>query len=450
MQQPTILMIDDHPEFLADWTFFLDGDFECQAANSGAAGLSLLEKKGFDLILLDIDLGAGMDGYQFLEALRKQEIFTPVVMISKYQTIEHVVKAMKLGATDYIGKDPSRDELRGVIERTLHSAGNDVKRYLTDDAQVLATSILGNSKAIQQVREQVVRYARVSSNVLITGESGTGKDIVARQIHALSVRNKQQLVALNCASIPEQLFESEIFGSEKGAFTGAYRRRFGRFELAHRGTLFLDEIAELSLPMQAKLLRVIEEGKCYRVGGEKPIPLDVRLITATKQNPAELKKSVKFRDDLYYRLKVAAIEIPPLRERLKDIPLLVQTFIHRLNRKLGKSITEISDPALNLLVSHDWPGNVRELEHAIEVAMIHAEQPVLTRELLLTAVPLPAEFKPYAEAKQDFQKEYVLNALRASNGKITHAARRMGLTRYGLQKIMKQLGLQSLPLKEQP
>ncbi|MFQ5633026.1 MAG: sigma-54-dependent transcriptional regulator, partial [bacterium] len=380
MRKPQILIIDDNKEFVGDLELLLQQDFDCSGVFSGEQGLQLLEQKKFDAILLDIDLGAGMDGFEFLRQIKAQDDPIPVIMITHDQAISTVVKAIKMGAYDYVGKKPDLSELKMALERALEAFGlRQEHAFFRDEIRRLSGVLLGESDAMQEVKRQIARLAKTDSTVLITGESGTGKELVAREIHHLSLRGDRPFVAINCAAIPGQLFESEIFGHERGAFTGAIARKKGKFEIAHKGTFFLDEIAELDKAMQAKLLRVLEEKKFERVGGTESIQVDVRIITATNKDLEKSMQQGEFRDDLYYRLHITPIHIPPLRECREDIPILTNEFLQRKSKELRKPVREIAHEAIDLLIAHDWPGNVRELQNMIENAILYSDGYILTK-----------------------------------------------------------------------
>lgn len=446
MVNAKILIIDDNKEFVEDLCLLLQNDYECMGTYSGEQGLVLLDRKNFDLILLDIDLGPGMDGFEFLNKIQVENHPVPVVMITKDESIGTIVKAIKMGAYDYVGKKPDLSELKIIIERAIKEFG--LRRenlFLKEEIKKLTGELLGTSEAISNNKNQIMKLARTNSTVLITGESGTGKELVARQIHLNSNRKDKPFVAVNCAAIPDGLFESELFGHEKGSFTGAIKRKIGKFEIADKGTLFLDEIAELGRSAQAKLLRVLEEKQFERVGGEESIRVDVRVLAATNQNLEELIKKGEFRVDLYYRINVAAIHIPPLRERKEDISLLAIDFVRRNSKELKKNVKDISQEALDMLMAYDWPGNVRELQNVIENALIYAETDPLRKEDFPPLLKNIGGYPDYETAKQQtmdrFQREYITAMLNMTDGNISETAKRMGITRQGLQKMIRHLKL---------
>jgi len=444
MRKPKILIIDDDKTFVDDLILMLKKDYDCQGVFSGENGLSQLEQKNFDLTLLDIGLGSGMNGFEFLSKMKENGISIPVIMITRTKEIKSVVKAMKMGAYDYFNKKPDLAELKMIIEKALeeYQCRREIE-WFRQDFQTRSGKILGESDAIKEIRKKIAEISDVNSTVLITGESGTGKEIVARQIHLLSSRKNKPFMAVNCGAIPKELFESELFGHEKGAFTSAIKRQIGKFEQADKGTLFLDEIADMNFSIQAKLLRAIQFKEFQRVGGQATIAVDVRIIAATNKNLKDWVNQGEFREDLYYRLNVISIHIPPLRERRIDIPVLTSEIIKQKNRELKKNITTLSPEAENIFIAYDWPGNVRELENLIERAIIHCKTDTLTAELFPEILNFSADLPPYSIAKKHaeerFLREYIPALLRLTNGNISRTAERMGITRQGLQKIVKSL-----------
>jgi len=399
----------------------------------------------FDLILLDQNLGTGLTGIQFLEKIRSLGYQVPVIMITRDESIESVVKAMKAGAYDYVGKKPDLSELKIIINRALDNFKlQSEKQLLKSEIQDIKGKFIGVSPAIQAVREKIKKILPMSSTVLITGESGTGKEVIAREIHNTSPRKDKPFVVVNCAAIPRDLFESELFGHTMGAFTGAYRARKGKFEQANSGTIFLDEIGELDITLQAKFLRTIEDTCFEPVGGTEQIDVDVRIITATNKNLPEAIEQGKFREDLYYRLNVIQLELPPLQKRREDIPLLIDEFIRKKNREMKKKVRGVSEKALDFLIACDWPGNVRELQNTIERAIIYTDNDYINLDVIEDQFQhLPEDLADYETARQKalhkFQKQYISTILKLCGGNITKAAQRMGISRQGLQKMIKKL-----------
>lgn len=359
---------------------------QCESASNGQAGLQLLATSAFDLVVTDYKM-EGMDGLAVLRQVKDKYPATEVMMITAYGTIDLAVEAMKLGAVDFITKPFSHDEFRLKIERILERIRerkelarlSEENIYLRDELaeQFNYGEIISKSKAMQEVFRTIEKVAATDSSVLIYGESGTGKELVARAIHQSSSRKDKPFVRVNCGALVENLLESELFGHEKGAFTGAIKRKKGRFELAHQGSIFLDEIGDISPNMQLKLLRVLQEKEFERVGSEATIQVDVRILAATNKNLSELVQQGKFREDLFYRLHIIPIYLPPLRERKEDIPLLAQHFIKQLAEALKKPTRQISDAAMDKLLDYPWPGNVRELENVIERAIVLSDKAVI-------------------------------------------------------------------------
>ncbi len=369
----TVLVIDDEPlmrEFVRE-TLERAG-YGVSVAEDGTSGLAEFSKNAYHVVVTDLKMG-GMDGMQVLERVKQDSPSTEIVMMTAYGTVETAVAAMKAGAADYIMKPFAPDELELIVDRAI------ARRRLEDENQYLRRELteiydfehmVGTSPQIQEVYETIRKVADSRASVLIEGESGTGKELVARAIHYSGGRRDKPFIKLNCAALASGLLESELFGHEKGAFTGAHQRRIGRFELADGGTLLLDEMGEISIALQAKLLRVLQEKEFERVGGTKPISVDTRILSTTNRNLQREVREGRFREDLYFRLNVIPIHLPPLRERKEDIPALVDHFIARSNGENGRHVTGISDELLDMFMNHSWPGNIRELENYIERAVV--------------------------------------------------------------------------------
>jgi DNA-binding NtrC family response regulator len=366
----SVLVVDDEKSIRDAIKMILEYDkYDVQFAGDGPSALAKVAGTVFDVVLLDIKM-AGMDGLRVLKTIKEKTPELPVVMISGHGTIETAVEATKLGAFDFLQKPLDRERLLITVRNAIQ-AKNLMSEVQEMKIQVEGKDvILGESLKIKEVLAIVGRVAPTEARVLIIGENGSGKELVARAVHRMSRRNDKPLVEVNCAAIPNELIESELFGHEKGSFTGATNQRIGKFELADGGTLFLDEIGDMSLNAQAKVLRAIEEGKVERVGGNKQIAVDVRLITATNKNLSEMIKQGTFREDLYHRLNVIPIVVPPLRERRDDVPLLANAFAEEICRRYGMAPKKFSDEALRKLASMDWSGNVRELKNTIERLVI--------------------------------------------------------------------------------
>jgi two-component system nitrogen regulation response regulator GlnG len=376
----TLLIVDDEPNVLYSLEKRLKSDsLEIMTASTAKQGIELVKDRDPDAVLLDVRL-PDMSGLDAFDEIREHDPRLPVVIITAHATTETAIEAMKRGAFEYLLKPLDLSELRDVVSKAMHfSRLSHTPAVFGEDApdDAAADRIVGLSPPMQQVYKSIGRVAPQNVNVLILGESGTGKELVARAIYSHSLRNKNPFLAINCAAIPESLLESELFGHERGAFTGADRRRIGKFEQASRGTLFLDEIGDMSIATQAKILRLLQDGRFERVGGNETIQTDVRVIAATNQDLDELIAHNRFREDLYYRLKVFAIQLPPLRERLQDLPMLVEHFVKLFNRDLGKEIRSVPPETLRMLESYDWPGNVRELQSAVKYAFVQASGDVL-------------------------------------------------------------------------
>jgi two-component system nitrogen regulation response regulator NtrX len=452
MPKAKILIVDDERNIRRSIEMILKGEghevTEAASANEAAAKLG---EQSFDLMLLDIVMPGEMDGLQFLQSLRGMPNRPVVVIVSGQATIQNAVAATREGAYDFIEKPISKDKLLLTVKNAL------AQRQLAEENARLRREVggqfamIGESPALQNVREQISRVAPTHSRVLILGESGTGKELVARAIHEASERAKQAFIKVNCAAIPEDLIESELFGHEKGAFTGASATRDGKFLQADGGTLFLDEIGDMSLRVQAKVLRVLQEGEFERVGGGQTLRVDVRVVAATNKNLEKEVRRGRFREDLWFRLNVVPIFMPPLRQRKDDIPALVQHFIALYCRENGFRLKQMTPEALARLQNHDWPGNIRELRNAIERLVI------MTPAEIITAADLPLSLQtPQPTLKHTFQagqtlrevrdqveRDYILACLEATGGNITQAAQILGIERSNLHKKMRTLGIQN-------
>jgi len=425
-----------------------EAGYRVQAAASGEDGLRLFEKNSFDAVITDITM-PGMSGMDVLAKIRLRDPRLPVIIITAYGTIESAVEAMKQGAFDYVTKPFNRDELRLTLDKALRMTRierENVELRAEIKGRYRFDGIIGSSEKIRAVLEIAGRVAASDASVLITGESGTGKELLAKGIHFNSRRAEGPFVAVNCAAIPENLIESELFGHVRGAFTGAVKDKEGKFELADGGTLFLDEIGDLRIDLQAKILRALQERQVDRVGGGLPIPVDVRVIAATNKDIERAVKDGKFREDIYYRLSVIAIHMPPLRERKDDIPLLVRHFINKFNKD---SDVRIDPEAVDVLTAYGWPGNVRELENSIERAS------VLRRGDTITRAELPDKLgKEKASVEniilnlpdegislEDLEKNLIIKALEKHKGNQTKAAEYLGITRPTLIYRMDKYGI---------
>ena len=450
-----VLLIDDEARVRTSLKMVLDPLYEILQAGDGHEGLEVFRKEEPDLVLLDVVL-PGTDGLAVLQTLRMERKVTPVIMLTGTKSVKTAVDAMKLGAADYLSKPFDVDELRIVIDRTLNSSDleQEVKHLRAQVVQRYAFhNLIGKSDGMQDIYSKIEQVADSRTTVLITGESGTGKELVAKALHYNSSRRDRPFVALNCAALPETLIESELFGHEKGSFTDATARRTGQFELAHTGTLFLDEIGDLSAVTQAKLLRVIQEREFTRIGGIQPIKVDVRIVAATNKNLDELVRKGQFREDLYYRINVISLYLPPLRERSEDIPLLAQHFLEKRVEEGKRSRIEFGKEALGLLTRYSWPGNVRELENFVEQAFIWSQHAAeITPEHLPTSIKSDSRSTSLRDdtlagrmslekAVMEFEREIILDALKRTSYVQTHAANLLGISRRMLKYRMDTLGI---------
>lgn len=368
-----ILIIDDDTEFINDLTLLLRSDFECFTATKGGEGLHQIHVQSPDCVLLDLMLDERENGLDLLKRIQRYDETIPIIMVTDYASVDTAVKAIQQGAYDYISKTPNIKELTHTIRRALkHRADQFNTTYLKEEVS-RKHRMIGKSRVMDQIWKHIELYAGHRNTVLITGESGVGKELVARQIHAKGPYKDEPFVAVNCAAIPRELVESELFGHEKGAFTGAEKRSIGKFEMAGNGVIFLDEISELNHEVQVKLLRVLQEREFQRVGGNSVLTTNAKVISATNRDLWELTQEDLFREDLYYRLDVLPIHVPPLRERRDDIPELVEYFINETSQEMKISAKSITSNALNLFRQYDWPGNIRQLKNIVIRAVILAQ-----------------------------------------------------------------------------
>jgi two-component system nitrogen regulation response regulator NtrX len=446
-----ILVVDDEPNIRKLLAGILEDEgYVVSLAADAEEAAGVLAEGEVDILLLDVKL-PGTDGLAFLRRLRTEKSSVPVVMMSGHGTIGTAVEATRLGALDFIEKPIQ-------AERLLVSLANCLRLHRLHDENVrlrraldVSGEIIGQSPAVKRLRDEISRTAPTEAWVLITGENGTGKELVARALHAASGRRDRAFIKVNCAAIPSELLESELFGHERGAFTGAVAARRGKFELAQRGTLLLDEIGDMNPTTQAKLLRVLEEREMERVGGEKTIRLDVRVFASTNQDLIRLMDEGKFREDLYHRLKVVPIHVPPLRERAGDVALLAEHFLGHFCEANGRPRKKITPEAITLLESYRWPGNVRELRNLMERLVIMTDGQVVetadVRSLLLSEAGAAPEADPFPEIPTLAEKlaacelRVIKQALERSNGNVAEAARSLGLDRANLHRKIKRLGL---------
>jgi two-component system nitrogen regulation response regulator NtrX len=445
-----ILIVDDERAIQTTLRGVLEDEgYRVTAVGSAPDALARLVDEAPDLIFLDIWM-PGMDGLEALEEMKRLRPETAVVMISGHGTIETAVKATKLGAYDFIEKPLSLEKTLLAATRALdHGRLERQNRDLREQLE-RGQRLVGTSRLIEELRQQIAIAAPTNGRVLIQGENGAGKELVARAIHTQSARRDGPFVEVNCAAIPDELIESELFGHERGAFTGAVARRRGKFELADGGTLFLDEVGDMSLKTQAKVLRVLEEQAFERVGGKDTLRVDVRVLAASNQNLMELFGQGRFREDLFYRLSVIPIEVPPLRQRQEDIPLLVEHFIHLFSGENAKRPKTISVEALAYFLSYEWPGNVRELRNMVERLVIMTPGDVIAPEALPSPLrPRDAAVTPedsqrertLKEARDAFERTYILGELRARDWNMTRTAEKLGIERSHLYRKLKAYGI---------
>ncbi len=456
-KQGKILIVDDNEDLLKAAKMHLKRHFaQVDIEKNPEAIPALMNQEDYDVILLDMnftkDVSSGSEGYYWLERILQIDPSSVVVLITAYGDIQMAVKAIKAGATDFVLKPWENEKLlatlysamrlresRDVIE-VLKNKNHEINQALNDRY----SEIIGQSPSMQKIFQTIDRVAKTDANVLILGENGTGKELIARAIHKNSVRQNENFVSVDLGSITETLFESELFGHKKGSFTDAKEDRAGRFELANNGTIFLDEIGNLSMPLQAKLLTVIQNRRVSRVGANKDINLDIRLICATNLPLYEMVKENRFRQDLLYRINTIEIEIPPLRERFEDIPLLSNHFLKHYAGKYEKSVNKISEGALSRMHKHTWPGNIRELQHAIERAVILSSGNVLQPEDFNFNVS-PVKEEGHLNLEQynleEVEKLLIRKVLKKYNGNITQAASELGLTRSSLYRRLEKYGL---------
>lgn len=447
----TVLVIDDEKEIREALLGVLkDEGHEVVTAGSAEEGLKKLEVRQPDAVLLDIWL-PGMDGVEALKEIKSRHPGLPVIMISGHANIDTAVRTTKLGAYDFIEKPLSLEKVTLTVEHAIEQ-----KRLTEENSNLRQKAgarfeIIGGSQAIQSLKADIRKAAPSNSWVLITGDNGTGKELVARNIHLLSTRSGRPFIEVNCAAIPEELIESELFGHEKGAFTNALAQKKGKFDLADKGTIFLDEIGDMSLRTQAKILRVLQEKSFERVGGTELITVDTRVIAATNKNLSEEVARGRFREDLYYRLNVIPFHVPPLRERREDIPFLMEHFLKEFARETAREVLSVSPEAREMLYSYDWPGNVRELKNLMERLVI------MTHSHTITSGDLPAYIKGsqsvqpgfisrsdlLKEARKDFEKEFISRKLKEFGGNIARTAEAIGIERSHLYRKIRSYGIEN-------
>jgi DNA-binding NtrC family response regulator len=451
--KPAILVVDDEPGARQSLEVILEDDYQVVSVGSGQEALQTLQRLPVDLILLDVNM-PDMDGLEVLRKIKEQDEEVDVIMVSALNLARKAVDAIKLGAYDYITKPYEPEDIlstvaRVVSKRNLHKELD----FLRKEVEVSRgfDEIISQNKRMLEIFQLVQKVAYTSTNILITGESGTGKELIARSIHRQGNRKSGPFVAINCAAIPSELMESEMFGHEKGAFTGAHTRTIGKFEYANGGTLFLDEISALRSDLQAKLLRVLQEREIERIGSNRPIRVDIRVISATNTNLEDAVAQGKFRQDLYFRLNVVPLPIPPLRERKEDIPLLANHFLNKFNIAFNKKVRGFSEKALDVLLRYHWPGNIRELENLTEriVVLSPNDEPIdlkaIPLEILMDSgqdiEDLESKKGGLIKIREAFEKRVILNVLEATKWNQTEAAKILKVNRNTLLQKAKQLGV---------
>src|ERR1700730_8015986 len=454
--QPTVLIVDDEKHTRDGLRRLLENDYDVYVAGDIASAMNVLEREPIDLLLTDLRLGND-DGMQLIDRALKMPQPPVCIMMTAYGSVDTAVEAMKRGAYDFVTKPLNLDKVEMLISRALQSRRleqeNRTLRQQVDERYGLE-NIIGESAALREVLDTIKQVAPSSASVLIEGESGTGKELAAHAIHNLSRRNKAKFVTVHCAALSPQLLESELFGHERGAFTGAHERRIGRFEQANGGTIFLDEVAEIDPSTQVKLLRVRSEERAFeRVGGNQTLRADVRIIAATNKNLETLVREGKFRDDLFFRLNVVRITMPPLRERKEDIPLLIRGFLRHFCKANEKPLVDLTADAMDALLTYNWPGNVRELRTAIEHGVVMATGPKITvRDLPMAlrqaaSAVLPrgiSAAKAFGEKSRpldirETEKKLIIQALAATNGNVTAAAKKLGISRRTLHRKINEM-----------
>lgn len=450
MKTAKILIVDDEKVMQDSCEQILKKEgYKVKVASDGKEALRMFKEELFHVVILDIKL-PGMDGIEVLSKIKEESPETPVVIMTGFASIESAVDALKSGAFDYLSKPFTPEELRISVRKALESRkiffeGIYLRKEL--ERQTKFDMVLGKSEGMKKVMDIVKRVSPSESTVLITGESGTGKELIAREIHKHSLRRDAPFVVVDCGALVETLFESELFGHVKGSFTGAHVTKHGRFEVANGGTIFLDEISNISLSIQAKMLRIIQEREVMRIGSSKLIKVDVRLIAATNENLAECVKNGKFREDLFYRLSVVPLHLPPLRDRKEDIPLLIDHFLHKYNRRSKKQIVGLNQDVLKALMQYDWPGNIRELENTIERAVVLSKSDEIELDALVYhgisygssfLSPIDGTYRSLEEV----EKEYIKTVLQARHGNKSQSAKVLGIDRKTLITKIKKYHIQ--------
>jgi len=441
-----VLIVDDEKSILETLTGIIEDEgHEVITASSGEKALTLFSESSPDIVLMDVWM-PGMDGIETLKSMKEKNRDACVIMISGHSTIDTAVHAIKLGAYDFMEKPLALEKVTILVSRALEKQRLEKENIALKTSISLQWEIVGANPGIISLQDKIQKAAISQGRVIIFGESGTGKELVARALHNSSDRKDRSFIEVNCAAIPHELIESELFGHEKGSFTGAFESKKGKFELADEGTLFLDEIGDMSLATQAKLLRVLETQEFQRVGGSKKIKVDVRIIAATNKNLEEEIKKMNFREDLFFRLNVIPIYVPSLRERKDDIPLLVDHFLNIFAQQYGQKIKKISKTTLEALISYDWPGNVRELKNTIERFVIMNPSDVIDIKEIPSFKGGKSDyssFKTLREAREQFEKDFIIKRLQENNFNVSKTAEELEIERSNLHRKMKSLGIET-------
>jgi len=440
MIEATVLIVDDEENIRQSLSgIFEDEGYDVITAGSGEEAIKILKNQNPDLVMLDVCL-PGMDGIQSLTEIKKVRPDLPVIMISGHGNIELAVKATRMGAYDFLEKPPSLERVLLAVTRALEKQSLEMENKALRQNLIKRWNLVGNSQKMHHLREQIDLAAKSNSRVLILGESGSGKELVAHILHEKSTRMDKPFIEMNCAAIPQELIESELFGHEKGSFTGAFERKKGKFELADEGTLFLDEVGDMSLPTQSKVLRIIETQEFQRVGGSKNIKVDVRIIAATNKDLLEGVKKGSFREDLLFRLNVIPIQVPPLRERKDDVPELVKFFLDYFANEYGQKPKKVTPEGVGTLTAYDWPGNIRELRNIIERMVIMTPSNTITpRDMLIGGTTRSDYFalNTLRDARDSFEKDFIAKKLEENNWNISKTSEVLDIERSNLHRKIK-------------
>lgn len=442
----TVLVVDDEASILDTLSSILEDEgYEVITAASGESGLEMFSKHTPDIVLLDVWM-PDMDGIETLKNIRTKDKEVSIIMISGHSNIDTAVQAIKLGAYDFLEKPLSLDKVLILISRALEKQKLEKENIALKNTISEQWEIVGESPKIVELKDKISKAAASEGRVIIYGESGSGKELVARALHNAGERKDKAFIEVNCAAIPQELIESELFGHEKGSFTGAFEAKKGKFELANNGTLFLDEIGDMTLTTQAKVLRIIETQEFQKVGGSKKIKVDVRIIAATNKDLEEEIQNANFREDLYFRLSVIPLHVPPLRERKDDIPLLVEHFLQNLARQYGRKKKKVSKSTLRALMEYDWPGNVRELKNTIErLVIMNPDETIDSKEVQ----PVKASRSDYSsfntlrDAREQFEKDFIVKKLQENNWNVSKTAEDLEIERSNLHRKIKALGIET-------